>query len=212
MTFRAPLAVLVPVVISALSLGAQAPSSLLGSWRAEQPLPNGIVQTFRFERDSGFELTSALAVDGTYQVEGNRLIQTVALPGSSFARADTATMRVSGDSLVVTEPASPNSSRVLRRTGVATPGAAPIVGDWTIALANGALADYRFDRDGTLHVRAQVASEHGTYAVSGDTLRLSDEQTFQIPAVTRYTVSDGVLTLTPPSGRGARRFARVASR
>ena len=215
MTFRAPVAALAPVAISALLLGAQAPASLLGSWRAEQPLPNGIVQTFRFDSDGGFALTSALAVDGTYQVDGERLIQTVALPGASLAKVDTSMVRVSGDSLVVSDPAAPTSTHVLHRAGAAPSSAGsskagPLVGDWTVSLSNGSVADYRFDADGTLHVRAQVATEHGTYTVSGDTLRLSDDQTFQLPAVTRYVVRDSTLTLTPPSGHGARQFRRLA--
>jgi hypothetical protein len=201
MTLRATIALL-----AATLLGAPAPASLLGSWRAEQPLPNGIIQTFRFASDGGFDLTSSLAVDGTYHVDGQQLVQTIAVPGTSIPKADTTNIRVSGDSLVVSEPAAPGTQRVLRR---ASGSGTTIVGDWTIALSNGAVASYRFDTDGSLHVRAQVATEHGTYTVAGDTLRLSDEQTFQIPAVTRFSVADGVLTLTPPNGHGARRFRRV---
>ena len=44
------------------------------------------------------------------------------------------------------------------------------------------------------------------HTVTGDTLRLTDDRTFQLPAVTHYAVAGSVLTLTPPTGHGARQF------
>ncbi|MDQ2888937.1 MAG: hypothetical protein M3R65_00085, partial [Gemmatimonadota bacterium] len=62
------------------TLAAQAtPTTLLGGWRAEAALPNGVVQTFRFDSGGAFELAMTVDVDGTYTATGNRLIETVAL-------------------------------------------------------------------------------------------------------------------------------------
>lgn len=200
-------------LVASVSLGAQgAAPALLGAWRADVPLPNGVVQTFRFGADGAFDLSMTLSVDGTYSAHGNQLFETVALP-TGETHTDSSTFTVAGDSLVVNENAGPagagTAARVLYRSpGSGTPG---IVGEWTIALAAGTTAHYTFAADGSMYVRAQVGDETGTYTVHADTLHLSNDRTFQIPATARFAVAGDVLTLTPPNGKSARQFHRVAT-
>lgn len=199
-----------PVVLllaSATAGGQAAQQSIVGEWRADSPLPNGVVQTFRFAPDGSFDLAKTLAVEGTYHVEGDRLIETVALPGAGVTHTDTATFKVGGDSLTVDERGAA-TPRVLHRSG-SSEAVAAIVGDWTIQVGTGMAAHYVFASDGTMHVRASVGDERGKYVIHADTLHLSNDQTFQLPATARFTVVDSVLTLTPPSGKESRRFHMV---
>lgn len=194
--------------------------NLAGAWRSDVPAASGIVQTFRFARDGRFDLISAVAVDGRYRLEGNRLIETVALPGTGVAGTDTATVMLAGDSLLLGNPAS-TTGKTLHRQPSAQPSARPsarpspgstaqgIVGDWVIMLPTGLAATYHFDADGSMRIRAQVSDERGSFTVSGSTLRLSSERTFQIPATTAFAVSDTTLTLSPPNGKAGRSFHRV---
>lgn len=192
------------------SIGAQvSPSGVVGSWRADAPLPNGVVQTFHFDPDGNFGLTMGLTVDGTYRVDRNQLIETVALPGVAVAHTDTATFVIAGDSLTIDESAA-TPARVLHRSDH-TPAVPSIVGDWAIALPGQMAAHYIFTADGAMHIRAQVGSERGKYVIRADTLHLSNDQTFQLPAVARFTVSDSVLTLTPLNGKQSRQFHKVAA-
>ena len=196
-------------LLTAGSLGAQSSSqALLGSWRADAPLPNGVVQTFRFDSDGRFDLAQALAVEGKYQIDGSRLIETVTLPSVGVSHTDTATFTVAGDSLVVKEQAG-TAPRILRRTGAASPSGL-IVGDWIISIGDGVAAQYVFEADGTMHMHAQVGDEQGRYTIRGDTLHLSNDQTFQLPAVAHFAVVDSVLTLTPQNGKQPRQFHKVA--
>ena len=191
------------------SAGAQAATgSIMGEWRADTPLPNGVVQTFRFGPDGAFDLTMALAVDGTYRVDGRQLIETVTLPGVGVTHTDTATFAIDGDSLTVTELGGA-PPRTLHRSGTQAPTAS-IVGDWAIVIGKGTAAHYVFSADGTMHVRAQVGDEKGKYSVTADTLHLSNDQTFQLPAIAQFAVTDSVLTLTPSNGKAARHFRRVS--
>jgi hypothetical protein len=193
------------------SAGAQASAgSIMGEWRADAPLPNGVIQTFRFGPDGAFDLSMALVVDGTYRVDGKQLIETVTLPGAGVTHTDTAAFAIDGDSLIVTELGSA-PPRVLHRSG-SRPPVAPIVGDWSIVIGKGTAAHYTFSADGTMHVRAQVGDEKGKYSVSADTLRLSNDQTFQLPAIAQFAVTDSVLTLTPSNGKAARHFRKVYPR
>ncbi|HEY5086386.1 MAG TPA: DUF5640 domain-containing protein [Gemmatimonadaceae bacterium] len=193
------------------SIGAQAPSqSLVGTWRADTPLPNGVVQTFRFSPDGTFDLQMALAVEGTYRIDGNHLIETVTLPSVGVTHTDTATFSIRGDSLTVSD-SDGAAPRVLRRARNPAAGSS-IVGDWAILLGKEVDAHYMFDADGTMHVHADVGHEQGKYIIHTDTLRLSNNQTFQLPATAQFTVADSVLTLTPPSGKPPRHFHRVALR
>lgn len=196
-------------LLAASSAGAQTSSpSIIGSWRADAPLPNGVVQTFRFDADGKFDLAMSLAVDGSYRVDGNQLVETVTLPSIGVAHTDTATFSISGDSLVVNERAGA-PARVLHRSG--TPAATPtIVGDWAILVSSGVAAHYVFATDGTMHVRAQVGDEQGKYTIRADTLHLSNDQTFQLPAVAQFAITDSVLTLTPQNGKQARHFHKIA--
>jgi hypothetical protein len=195
-------------LISSSSTGAQTSTqSLVGAWRADAPLPNGVVQTFRFDPDGTFDLAQALAVEGQYRIDGNQLIETVTLPNVGVTHTDTATFTIAGDSLVVSERTG-TPPRVLRRTGAAVPSS-PIVGDWVITVGAGVAAHYVFTNDGTMHMHAQVGDEKGKYVVRADTLHLSNDQTFQLPATARFTVADSVLTLTPQNGKQARQFHRV---
>lgn len=195
-------------LISAGPLGAQSSSqTIVGEWRADAPLPNGVIQTFRFAPDGNFDLAMALAVEGRYRVNGNRLIETVTLPSVGVTHTDTATFAVSGDSLVVTEHASA-APRVLRRTGARSSGA-PIVGDWAITIGEGVAAHYVFDADGTMHMRAKVGDEQGKYQLRADTLHLSNDHTFALPATAQFAIVDSTLTLTPPSGKEPRHFHKV---
>lgn len=197
--------------ISSSSIGAQTSSqSLIGAWRADAPLPNGVVQTFRFDPDGKFDLAQALAVEGQYRIDGNQLIETVTLPSVGVTHTDTATFTIAGDSLVVSELTSA-APRVLRRTGAAV-ASAPIVGDWVITIGDGVAAHYVFGNDGTMHMHAQVGDEQGKYIVRADTLHLSNNQTFQLPATAQFSVADSVLTLTPQNGKQARQFHKVAPR
>lgn len=202
----------IPLLLSILVAGAvgaqQTPPSILGAWQADQPLPTGVVQTFQFDNGGQFRLTMTVGLEGKYAVAGDRLVETVVLPGGVIPKTDTTTFHVAGDSLVV---AGGTTSRTLHRVGAPVPGASAIVGDWTISVPNGATARYHFDRDGSVSVQARVAQERGKYTVRGDTLQLSSDRTFQIPATALVAVQDGVLTLTPPSGHGARQFHRVAT-
>ncbi|MEO7217903.1 MAG: DUF5640 domain-containing protein [Gemmatimonadaceae bacterium] len=184
--------------------------SIVGAWRADTPLPNGVVQTFRFDADGSFDLAQGLAVDGTYRVDGNKLIETVTLPSVGVSHTDTATFIAYGDSLVVNERGAP-TPRVLHR---ATPTEAKsgIAGDWTISVGTQMAAHYVFETDGTMHVSARVGDERGKYVIRADTLRLSNEQSFQLPATARFAVADSILTLTPPSGKQPRRFHKVSPR
>lgn len=191
--------------------GPQAPTpTLVGEWRADTPLPNGVVQTFRFDADGNFDLAQGLSVDGTYRVDGNKLIETVTLPSVGVSRTDTATFIASGDSLVVSERGAA-TPRVLHRVARAAP-ASGIAGDWTIKVGAQMAAHYVFETNGAMHVNAHVGDERGKYVVRADTLRLSNEQSFQLPATARFAVDDSVLTLTPPSGKQPRRFHRVSPR
>lgn len=190
----------------------QTPATLVGSWRADVPLPTGAVQTFRFGADGTFDLIVAVAVDGHYRVEGNRLIETVTLPGTGVAGTDTAAVLLRGDSLVLGDVPSPGAKTLHRPASATTNAGKGIVGDWVIMLQNGMAASYRFDPDGTISIRAQVSDERGSYTTKGNTLRLTSERTFQIPATTAFSVSDSVLTLTPANGHGARGFHKVSPR
>lgn len=191
-------------------LGAQqSPPALLGAWRADIPLPTGVVQTFEFDGGGHFTLVMSVGLDGKYAVAGDRLIETVVLPGTAAPRTDTSTIHIAADSLVVA--GSNGATHTLRRVGPAVAGAAPIVGDWGISVPNGASARYHFGTDGSVNVQARVAEERGTYTLRGDTLQLSSDRTFQIPATAIASVKNGTLTLTPPSGHGARTFHHVAN-
>lgn len=196
-------------LIAAGSIGAQTSSqTIMGAWRADAPLPNGVVQTFRFDPDGTFDLAMALVVDGRYRVARNQLIETVTLPDVGVTHTDTATFTIGGDSLIVDERAGA-PPRILHRAST-PPAVSSIVGDWVILIGKGIAAHYVFDADGTMHVRAQVGDEHGRYVVRADTLRLSNDQTFQLPATAQFAIVDTVLTLTPPNGKAARHFHKVA--
>lgn len=195
---------------TALPGAQQTPPAILGAWQADTPLPTGVVQTFEFDNAGHFTLVMSVGLDGKYAIAGDRLVETVVLPGTAAPRTDTSTVRVAADSLVVT--GGNGSTHTLHRIGPAAAGAAPIVGDWSISVPNGASARYHFGSDGTVNVQARVAEEHGTYTLRGDTLQLSSDRTFQVPATALVAVRNGTLTLTPPSGRGARTFHHVASR
>ncbi len=194
------------------SLGAQAASPLVGAWRAELPLPNGVVQTFTFGADGKFGLAMTLDVEGHYRLDGSRLVETVSMPDGSV-RTDTSDLHFGGDSLNVRDAGDLGPGKTLRRSGSPVAGASPLVGDWMIALPGGTFANYRFAPDGSMHVEAQLGDEHGSYTVTGDTLRLSDDRTFQLPASSRYSVSGEILTLTPlNNATGSRRFRRQQKR
>lgn len=209
-----PIALIGAFTIGTPKVGAQAqlPATLVGSWRADTPLPSGMVQTFRFDGDGSFDLLVAVAVDGQYRVEGNKLIETVALPGTGLVRTDTAAVLLRGDSLTVGDASSSTSARTLHRPPRAvTPAGKGITGEWVIMLPNGTAASYRFDPDGTSHVRAQVSDERGTYTTKGDTLRLSNERSFQLPATTVFSITGSVLTLTPANGQGSHSFHKISA-
>lgn len=198
-------------LLATAPIGAQAPlPSILGAWRADAPLPNGVVQTFRFDPDGNFDLAITVTVDGSYRTDGNKLIETVTLPYVGATRTDTATFTIGGDSLIVNESAVA-SPRVLHRSGTQLVPSS-IVGDWVILIGKEMDAHYVFDRDGTMHVRALVGDEQGKYLVRADTLHLSNNQTFQLPATAQFAIADSVLTLTPPNGKQARHFHKVAPR
>lgn len=203
--------VLVTALLATASAGAQAvPQSIVGEWRADVPLPNGVVQTFRFDSDGSFDLTKTLSVDGTYQVDANQLIETVTLPSVGGTHTDTATFTIRGDSLVVNERGNA-TPRVLHRSAAA-PATPSIIGDWTIQVGSAIAAHYVFNQDGTMHVHASVGDERGKYTIRADTLHLSNDQTFQLPAVAQFAITDSVLTLTPQNGKAARHFHKIAPR
>ncbi|HEY8310336.1 MAG TPA: DUF5640 domain-containing protein [Gemmatimonadaceae bacterium] len=197
------------LLLAAATVGAQTSSpAIIGAWRADAPLPNGVVQTFRFDPDGKFDLAMALAVDGTYHVDGNQIIQTLTLPSVGVTHTDTATFTIIGDSLSVSDgPGAP--TRSLRRS-VGMARTSGIVGDWEIVVGGGTAAHYSFAPDGTMHVRAQVDDEQGKYTVNSDTLRLSNDKTFQLPATAQFAITGSVLTLTPLNGKTARQFHKVA--
>ena len=196
-------------LFTALCLGAQTSSpSIVGEWRAEAPLPNGVIQTFRFRDDGNFDLAMALAVEGTYHVAGNQLIETVTLPSVGITHTDTASFAINGDSLVVTEQAG-TPPRLLRRSGT-RPASSSIVGDWEFVVGDGVAAHYAFDANGAMHMHASVGDEQGKYVVKSDTVRLTNDKTFVLPATAQFAIADSVLTLTPPSGKAPRHFHKVA--
>jgi uncharacterized protein DUF5640 len=213
---RAMLVALVAITPS-VAAAQSSPQGIIGAWRADTPLPSGVVQTFRFDTDGTFDLSSALAVDGSYRIDGNQLIETVTLPSVGVTHTDTATFAIGGDSLIVNErtgaaPHILHRSRIALAASKAGSTAVPtIVGDWVILIGKGMEAHYAFTADGTMHVHAQVADEQGKYLVRADTLRLSNDQTFQLPATTQFAIVNDVLTLTPPTGKGPRSFHRVMS-
>lgn len=202
---------LAPLLLSATVLGAQS-QYLIGTWRAEQPLPNGVIQTFRFDGDGKFDLSMQISASGQYRLEGDQLIQTVALPDNSGAKADTSDVTIGGDSLLVRDHSNNTTLKTLHRTGSVATEAHSVVGDWTIALPNGMSAMYSFTPDGATRIHVQVGDERGTYTVSEDTIRLSNDRTFQVPATATFVVRDTVLVLTPPGGHGARQFHKIAAR
>ncbi|MDQ2890742.1 MAG: hypothetical protein M3R65_09395, partial [Gemmatimonadota bacterium] len=167
------------------------------------------VQTFRFDSGGAFELAMTVDVDGTYTATGNRLIETVALANTGAMHTDTSTYTISGDSLAVNERAG-SAARVLHRAKAST--SVGIVGEWAVTVGGGMTAHYTFAADGQMHVRALVGDEKGSYAVHADTLHLTNDHMFQLPATAQFTVVDSVLTLTPLNGKSARRFHRVEAR
>ena len=197
--------------LTATTAAAQATHpALIGAWRADTPLPNGVVQTFSFTADGGFDLTKDLSVDGTYQVDGNRLIETVTLPSVGASHTDTATFTIAGDSLVINEEGT-KVPRVLHRSA-SSPATHSIVGDWTIQVGSEMAAHYAFDSGGSMRVRARVGDEKGKYVIRADTLHLSNDESFELPATAQFAIADSVLTLTPPSGKQPRHFHKLPLR
>jgi hypothetical protein len=196
--------------VAAQTVSTSAAQPIFGEWRADTPLPNGVVQTFRFDSAGSFDLSRTLVVDGSYRVEQNRLIETVTLPSVGTSHTDTATFVIAGDSLVVSESGT-SAARVLHRSGAAgrSSDGQSIVGDWAIQVGGQIAAHYTFNADGSMHVHASVGDERGSYTIRADTLHLSNDQTFQLPATARFTVADSVLTLTPPNGKQPRQFHKV---
>ncbi|MEO6779272.1 MAG: DUF5640 domain-containing protein [Gemmatimonadaceae bacterium] len=187
----------------------QQPHEILGGWRADVALPNGVVQSFRFDPDGKFDYSTSVTVDGSYRAIGNQLIETIALPGAAASHTDTATFKIAGDSLMIAERAGA-AARVLHRVGSATSSTGiPIIGDWQIVVGNTIHAHYIFDTDGAMHVRAQVSDEEGSYSINGDTLRLANDQSFQPAATAHLSIANDVLTLTPPNGKPPRQFHRI---
>jgi len=204
----APLTVLVLSAagpVCAVATG-QTPASLAGEWRADLPLPDGVVQTFAFDSVGGFHLIGSVAVAGTYVLAGHRLIQSVATQTGTVS--DTVSATVHGDSLTFAGPAG---TRTLQRVGQTGRASAGLPGSWTVSLGNGLNATYTFARDGTFQTQAVVSDESGRYSVNADTLRLTSSETFRIPALTRFRVRGDTLVLTPPRGPAgdARTFHRV---
>jgi len=198
------------LLTTTLAVAQATTPALIGTWRADTPLPNGVVQTFNFSMDGSFDLTKDLSVDGSYQINGNRLIETVTLPSVGASHTDTATFAIAGDSLIVNEQGT-QAPRVLHRSG-SSAATLSIVGDWTIQVGSEMAAHYVFDAGGAMHVRARVGDEKGTYVTNADTLHLSNDESFELPAIAQFVVDDSVLTLTPPSGKQPRHFHKVQHR
>lgn len=196
--------------VHAQGVAPSAPGAgLVGTWRADLPLPTGVVQTFRFEPGGQFHLLQSVSMAGTYRLDGSRLVQTVTLPSGTVT--DTVTARLAGDALTFSAAAD-GGSKTLHRDGPATPGGAPLIGRWSIVLGGGLSATYTFAPDGTFRTDAVMGDEEGRYVVRGTTLELTSDRTFQLPASSRFQVQGDVLVLTPPRGTaGARRFHRIAA-
>lgn len=190
-----------PLVSSPAS--GQSPPGVEGSWQADLPLPNGVVQTFTFRDAGSFSLVQSIAVTGTYTLLGDRLVQSVSLPSGIVS--DTSIVRISGDSL---EVRTATGRRTFHRVGGAG-DADPLAGEWEIVVGGGIGATYRFARDGTFRTEAVVGDEDGRYAISGDTLHLTSDGTFRGGASARITVRGDTLALTPLRGGAPRHFHRV---
>ena len=137
---------------------------IVGRWEAQETTRGGLGSTLRFNRDGSFNSSFGPQLNGTYKLDGNKLIITTFQSPPQKPSTEVCEIKIEGDTLFEkTEYGMQKMVRLSPRT----PGNLPIVGRWG---AKAPIIEFR--RDGSFDVDIG-SSNNGTYQVDGNHLYLT---------------------------------------
>lgn len=170
--------VLVGVCYVTAGLSQDGNRKMLGKWRSVETSKGGIGATVNFRVNGSFDYSPGAVVSGTYRVEENRLI-------TSYENGDPETsmsiQSLTADTLRLGPPSdarAPEGAGALdfKRIGRPDDPKNLLLGAWvTIGTMPGMPSHgyYYFRRDGTETFNIPFRTDHCTYAISGDRIRLA---------------------------------------
>jgi hypothetical protein len=182
---------------------------LLGKWRSVETSKGGIGATVNFRGGGIFDYSPGAIVGGTYRVEQNRLITTYE---NGDPETSMSIQSLTADTLQLGPPSDApvrQGAGLLdfRRIGRPNDPNDLLLGAWvTVAIMPGMPSHgyYYFRRDGTETFNIPFRTDHCTYALAGDRIRLSIAGRGSVEGQVRW--EGDVLVL--PWGRGEAKFKR----
>lgn len=169
------------------------PSStdLVGLWESSETSQGGIGHTLEFRADGSFVEATAVLVNFSYRIDGDRLILREA-SADDAKEIDSLALRIEGDTWIQT---SPDGTRLeKKRLGAAAPGRPPIEGVWRYRHPTGAMAFERYAEDGRASLRLPMTGSTGCFQVKGDRLGLSRPPRKDLSL--QFELRDGELVVT----------------
>jgi hypothetical protein len=196
--FSGFLPALVLVSLSAALSAQSREDPLVGRWRSAVASPAGLSAVFEFHAGDQFDSWSAVASEGTYRLVGT---DTVVLKGE----AGTQKLEVEWDNQDRARLDEDEAEKYtdITRVGTARDSRNALAGEWTCVREwKGGRYPARvfFMPDGRVIWVTILRVDHGTYAVTGKTIR------FQIPGRPlvegEFSITGDRLTLPSPRGNG----------
>jgi hypothetical protein len=188
---------------SSISAQQASAAGIVGRWRALETSKGGIGAIYEFRSDGTVDFSPGAIVEAQWRIENNQLILP---PGTNDGAEQKQTLKWFGDNKL--SLVSGAAVIELARVGDRADAANPMIGEWIESremAGSKSEAHWLFYQGGKLLFLMPFVTQHGSYTISGSTLR------FKVPGLEpqfRFELKNNLLTLSELESRGAHRYAR----
>lgn len=192
------------VALSTFLLYANPSAPILGQWESLERSAGGVGEVVEFRPDGSFLQMVVAMGDATYELRGDGLLTFWKdKTGNTSIMANQ--IDLEGDVLLQKDDKG-NLLDTLERIGRSRKSDPPLAGRWCSESLPGLATLREFTRDGKMFIRLLIATAHGRYKISGDTLTTDSDRSPQ--KIFQFRVENDLLTVTL-KGSPEKKFKRA---
>ena len=176
-------------------------SPIKGNWETiHNPLEASTLR-LEFKADRKFSYMLSSSWEGTYQLDGTKLISSTYIPIYKKYKSDTTTVLIYSDTVIqIGKDRGVDVTTTMVRKADSSNTGAGLIGTWIIKNQQAEYSTVVYSPAGKFNVKNILKSFHGNYIIKDDTLTAFSENRQMLKC--RYVIDKGVMRLYSPVQSG----------
>ena len=183
-------------------------SLIQGNWETVHNPMEASTLRLEFNTDKKFSYILSSSWEGTYQLDGTKLISSTYIPIYKKYKSDTTTVLIYSDTVIqIGKDKGVDVTTTMVRKADSSNTGAGLIGTWIIINQKEEYSTVVYGTSGKFKVKNILRSFHGNYITKGDTLIAFSEGRQMLKC--RYVIDKGVMRLYSPVQSGPMTLEKV---